>query len=160
MSNLAKFIDYHIPEEKCFIWTYSSEMFRWMGLAVGMFYPTMVIPMEEWDSYKPPTKYKHLIYAGWSKKNPLMDWVKNGVITKEDYILATTKTPEELTTYKGVKLIELWVNAQYHGFIKNHETCDVYHYLSGGVMEDQDHTFTKLAKPCKCGYKSDTYSIV
>lgn len=122
------------------------------------------IPIEEWTDYLNlnlllntlDTTY-NIIFFGWERGDPLIDWINHKIIKKTHYILATAKDETKKELYKKSSIfIEVWANAQLNVGVK-FPNCSKFHYVSHQIMIDDDNTFDNNVDDCLCGIKGETF---
>jgi len=157
-SNLYKIFNAKLGPDCTVIAGASSFMFEIIAKAM-MPYEVILIPYKEWVDFKGIETKNIKIYTGWYDQNPIMDWAKKGIITKEDYIMIMGKDKNFLELQKDYHTIDVWMNTEGDLGLM-FEECDRYHTIARTLMGVVDDTieFTTVTDGCKCGFKGDAFT--
>jgi hypothetical protein len=136
-----------------------SASFMYNIISKAMPYEVILVPYKEWADFKGIETKNIKIYTGWYDQNPIMDWAKKGIITKEDYIMIMGKDKNFTEMQKGYHTIDVWMNTEGDLGLK-FEKCDHYHTITRTLMGIADDTieFTTVKDGCSCGFKGDAFT--
>ena len=149
-----------IGKDIVIIWTAPTLIFEWMGKSMQILgYDVRIIKKDDWDKPIDLPNGKKIVFIGWWSDNPIIDWIKKGIIRKEHYFLSTLKNEEEKKfCAERTIFIDFWTNAQLDGGLKFPD-CDRYHMISHAIVSDPDNEFIRGKDDCSCGVKGETFIV-